>query len=351
MIALYRPVAAIDGRIQGEEIVMTETPAPRIERVHGMFLTMLLIRAFDEVAGQARRDGKLRGSVHEYIGEEAIATGVCTNLLKSDYVSSYHRGHGHCIAKGADPVAMMKELYGKAGGVCGGKGGSMHVADFSLGILGANGVVADGVTIAVGAAQAIKLRGENRVVVAFFGDGALNRGPLLEALNWARIYDLPVVFVCEDNVWSDKTRTSSVTGGPGILARAAAFGIPAETIDGNDLLAVDAAAGRIIRDARTGRGPVFLHAKTYRWRGHLAWDQGLYRDPDEVAQRIADDPIARTAAWLIAQGVQASALEADRQEVSARIDAAVAAAEAAPWPDMHTLFEDVQDVGAPTWQS
>ena len=316
-----------------------------------MFLTMLLIRAFDEVAGQARRDGKLRGSVLEYIGEEAIATGVCANLLPTDYISSYHRGHGHCIAKGADPVAMMKEIFGKAGGVCGGKGGSMHVADFSLGILGANGVVADGVTIAVGAAQAVRLRGENRVVVAFFGDGALNRGPLLEALNWARIFDLPVVFVCEDNVWSDKTRTSSVTGGPGILARAAAFGIPAETVDGNDLLAVDTAAGRLIRDARAGRGPVFLHAKTYRWRGHLAWDQGLYRDPAEVAQRTADDPIARTAAWLIAQGVSAAALEADRREVTARIDTAFAEAAAAPWPDMQTLFADVQDVGAPTWRS
>ena len=330
---------------------MNATQATPIERVHGMFLTMLLIRAFDEVAGQARRDGKLRGSVHEYIGEEAIATGVCANLLSTDYISSYHRGHGHCIAKGADPAAMMKELYGKAGGVCGGKGGSMHVADFSRGILGANGVVADGVTIAVGAAQAVKLRGENRVVVAFFGDGALNRGPLLEALNWARIFDLPVVFVCEDNVWSDKTRTASVTGGPGILARAAAFGIPAETIDGNDLLAVDAAAGRLVRDARAGRGPVFLHAQTYRWRGHLAWDQGLYRDPAEVASRIADDPLARTAAWLVAQGVAAAALDADRKEAAARIDAAVTAAEAAPWPDMQALFADVQDVGAPTWQS
>ena len=329
---------------------MNETPAPQIERMHGMFLTLLLIRAFDEYAGQARREGKLRGSVHETIGQEAIATGVCANLLTTDYISSYHRGHGHCIAKGADPVAMMKELYGRAGGVCGGKGGSMHVADFSLGILGANGVVADGVTIAVGAAQAVKLRGENRVVVAFFGDGALNRGPLLEALNWARVFDLPIVFVCEDNVWSDKTRTASVTGGPGILARAAAFGIPGETIDGNDLLAVDAAARRYISDARAGRGPCFLHAKTYRWRGHLAMDQGLYRDPAEVASRIADDPIARTAAWLIAQGVEAAALEADRREATARINAAVAEAEAAPWPDMQMLFADVQDAGAPAWR-
>ena len=329
---------------------MTGTQAPQIERAYGMFLTMLLIRAFDEAAGQARRDGKLRGSVHEYIGEEAIATGVCTNLLKTDYISSYHRGHGHCLAKGADPIAMMKELYGRAGGVCGGKGGSMHVADFSFGILGANGVVADGVTMAVGAAQAVKLRGEHRVVVAFFGDGALNRGPMLEALNWARVFDLPVVFVCEDNAYSDKTRTASVTGGPGALARAAAFGIPAETIDGNDVLAVDAVASRLIGDVRAGGGPVFLHAKTYRWRGHLAWDRGLYRDPAEVARGTADDPIARIAAWLNSHGVSAASMEAERHAASARIVAAVAEAEAAPWPDAKTLFEDVQDIGAPTWQ-
>jgi acetoin:2,6-dichlorophenolindophenol oxidoreductase subunit alpha len=329
---------------------MTATHQPSVERVHGMYRTMLLIRAFDDCAGRARRDGKLRGSVHEYIGEEAIATGVCANLRRDDYISSYHRGHGHCIAKGADPVAMMKELHGKAGGVCGGKGGSMHVADFSLGILGANGVVADGVTIAVGAAQAVKLRREDRIVAAFFGDGALNRGPLLEALNWARIYDLPVLFVCEDNRYSDRTRTASVTGGPGIVARAQAFGIPAETIDGNDLIAVDEAAARLIHEVRNGRGPFFLHATTYRWRGHLALDRGLYRDPQEVARQMENDPIARAASWLVAQGVDESSLEAERDAAMARVRAAVEAAEAAPWPAMDSLFTDVQDAGAPRWQ-
>ena len=321
-----------------------------IERVHGMLSTMLLIRAFDEHAGQARRDGLLRGSVHEYTGEEAIATGVCANLQVTDYISSYHRGHGHCIAKGADPAAMMKELYGKAGGVCGGKGGSMHVADFSLGILGANGVVADGVTMAVGAAQAVKLRRENRIVVAFFGDGALNRGPLLESLNWARVFNLPLVFVCEDNTYSDKTLTASVTGGPGALARAAAFGIPAETVDGNDLIAVYAAAGRLIDEARAGRGPLFLHATTYRWRGHLALDAGKYRDPAEVARGTANDAISRAAAWLIAHGVPVTAIEAARLAAAARVNSAAVAAAAAPWPETHTLFEDVQDAGAPAWQ-
>ena len=320
---------------------------PGVERVRELYKTMLLIRAFDEHAGEARRAGKLRGSVHEYIGEEAIATGVCANLRTTDYISSYHRGHGHCIAKGADPQSMMKELYGRTGGVCGGKGGSMHVADFSLGILGANGVVADGVTIAVGAAQAMKLRGENRVVVAFFGDGAMNRGPMLEALNWARVFDLPVLFVCEDNLYSDRTRTASVTGGPGILARAAAFGINGETVDGNDVIAVHEAAARRLSEVRAGSGPHFLHATTYRWRGHLALDKGLYRDGAELERWKTHDPIVRAAAWLESRGVSATTLETDRKDAYARIAAAVAVAESAPWPERHLLFTDVQDIGSP----
>jgi acetoin:2,6-dichlorophenolindophenol oxidoreductase subunit alpha len=311
---------------------------------------MLLIRAFDEAAGNLRREGKLRGSVHEYIGEEAIATGVCANLRRADYISSYHRGHGHCLAKGADAVAMMMEVHGKAGGVCGGKGGSMHVADFSLGILGANGVVADGVTIAVGAAQAVKLRGEDRVVVAFFGDGALNRGPFLEALNWARVYDLPVLFVCEDNGYSDHTQTRFVTGGPGIVARARAFGIPADSIDGNDIIAVDQAAARLVNIVRGGGGPQFLHATTYRWRGHLALDRGLYRDQAEVQQAMKGDPIARTKAWLVEHGAATGELEADEKEALAAVADAITRADAAPWPNADTLFTDVQDVGAPSWR-
>ncbi len=326
---------------------MTLSEIPSTDRVREMYRTMLLIRAFDEHAGDARRDGRLRGSVHEYIGEEAIATGVCANLTRADYISSYHRGHGHCLAKGADPEAMMMELYGRAGGVCGGKGGSMHVADFSLGILGANGVVADGVTIAVGAAQAVKLKAEDRMVVAFFGDGAMNRGPMLESLNWARIYDLPILFVCEDNLYSDRTRTQSMTGGPGAVARAEAFGIRAETVDGNDVVAVDEAAARLIAKVRAGSGPLFLHATTYRWRGHLALDKALYRDPVELERWQANDPIQRAAEWLVSRGVPEAALRQEQQAAASRIASVVAAAEAAPWPDDKTFYEDVQDVGAP----
>jgi pyruvate dehydrogenase E1 component alpha subunit len=320
-----------------------------VERIHAMYQRMLLMRAFDEYAGAARRDNRLRGSVHEYTGQEAIAAGVCAALTDRDYISSYHRGHGHCIAKGADPVAMMLEIHGKAGGLCGGKGGSMHVADFSLGILGANGVVADGVTIAVGAAQAVRLLGEDRIVVAFFGDGALNRGPMLEALNWAKVYDLPVLFVCEDNGYSDHTRTPSVTAGPGIVARAEAFGIPADSIDGNDLLAVACSAALMVGEVRAGKGPRFLHAATCRWRGHLALDRGLYRDPAEVAGYAARDPVVLTARLLLDNGVAQSTLDEEARSASERIAAAAALAEAAPCPDPGELFTDVQDAGAPSW--
>jgi pyruvate dehydrogenase E1 component alpha subunit len=242
----------------------------------------------------------------------------------------------------------MKELYGRVGGVCGGKGGSMHVADFSLGILGANGVVADGVTIAVGAAQAVKMKGEDRIVVAFFGDGAMNRGPMLEALNWASVFGLPVLFVCEDNLYSDRTRTGSVTAGPGPLARAAAFGIPGETVDGNDVIAVSEAAARYVHEVREQSRTHFLHATTYRWRGHLALDKGAYRDPEELVRWKAIDPLVRTAAWLESRGVAKDAIARENDAATARVAAAVGAAEAAPWPDSATLYTDVQDVGAPS---
>jgi pyruvate dehydrogenase E1 component alpha subunit len=321
-----------------------------VERVHGLYRTMLLIRAFDEHAGEARRDGRLRGSVHEYIGEEAIATGVCANLRSSDYISSYHRGHGHSLAKGADPMAMMKELYGKAGGVCGGKGGSMHVADFSIGILGANGVVADGVTIAAGAAHAIRLREEDRIVVAFFGDGAMNRGPMLESLNWASVFALPLLFVCEDNTYSDHTRSASVTAGPGIVARAHAFGIPAESVDGNDVIAVCRAAERLVHEVREHRAPRFVHATTYRWKGHLALDKGAYRDADEVSRAMSSDPIALARRWLVERGVPEGALDADRADALARVRTAVREAENADWPARAALFDDVQDtLGHAPW--
>lgn len=313
-------------------------------RVLGMLRTMHVIRAFEEAAAQAWRDGHVRGSVHQYVGQEAIAVGVCANLRPTDYVSSNHRGHGHAIAKGADPVAMMKELFGRGDGTCGGKGGSMHVADFSVGMLGANGVVADGATIAVGAGHAIKVMREDRIAVPFFGDGAINRGPLMEAFNWAKIYRLPVLFVCENNAYAATTRTADVTAGGGFDARAQSFGIEGEAVDGNDVLAVDAAAERLIARLRRGDGPAYLYATTYRHYGHYAHDKGAYRDPAEVARWRENDPLARCAAWLAAQGVANDDIDAAAREAQALVARAVEEAGAAPWPAIVTMYAGVQDV-------
>ncbi len=323
-----------------------DTP-DQVARVRAMYRTMLTIRAFDEAAGQAHHDGHVRGSVHQYIGEEAIATVVCAHLRRADPITSYHRGHGHSIAKGADPVGMMKELFGRAGGTSGGKGGSMHIADFSVGMLGANGVVADGAPIAVGAAQAIKLRGEDRIVTCFVGDGALNRGPFLESLNWAKVYDLPVLFVCEDNGYAVTTKTRNVTAGPGAVARARSFDVRAVDVDGNDVVAVDAAVGELVRGVRVGEGPALLHASTYRLRGHLAHDPARYRDPAEVEAAAARDPLPRCERWLLDHDVSADVLHAMTVEVEEEIAGALEAAHAAPWPDVETAMQDVQDVDLP----
>ena len=215
---------------------------------------MARIRAFENAAEEASRGGvaafgaslseaKIRGPLHLSTGQEAVAAGVCLNLSKNDYITSTHRGHGHTLAKGASMERTMGELFGRATGFNGGKGGSMHIADFSVGMLGANGVVAAGMPIAVGAAHAVKLRREDRVVACFFGDGAINRGPFLEALNWAAIHALPVLFVCEDNRWSATTATDAMTAGEGALARAEAIGVPGEQVDGNDVFEVDRRVG------------------------------------------------------------------------------------------------------------
>ena len=311
-------------------------------RVLDMLGTMRIIRAFDEASGDAANAGRVRGPVHQYTGQEAIAVGVCTNLRADDCIASSHRGHGHAIAKGADPRKMMLELFGRAGGTCGGKGGSMHIADFSVGMLGANGVVADGVTIAVGAAHAFKLLRQPRVAVAFFGDGAMNRGPLMEALNWAQVYKLPIVFMCEDNRWSATTHTIDVTAG-NILDRARAFGMPVHEVDGNDVVAVDASAAHIIETVRNGGGPAFLYAKTYRWRGHLAADTAGYRKADLHAERMADDPIRRCEAWLLSQGVSAESIAAVDAKTRALIAQHIEDAENAPLPDIAEAWTDIQD--------
>jgi TPP-dependent pyruvate/acetoin dehydrogenase alpha subunit len=236
---------------------------------------MARIRTFENAAEEASRGGvaafgaslsqaQVRGPLHLSTGQEAVAAGVCANLLKEDFITSTHRGHGHTLAKGASMERMMCELFGRATGFNRGKGGSMHIADFSVGMLGANGVVAAGIPIAVGAAHAIKIRGEKRIVACFFGDGAVNRGPFLEGLNWAAIHALPVLFVCEDNRWSATTATGTMTAGEGPLARARAIGVPGVEVDGNDVFAVNEKASELVQKIRSGEGPRFLHAVTYR---------------------------------------------------------------------------------------
>ena len=318
------------------------------ERLTRHYRNMCRVRAFEESALAALADGLVPGPLHPSIGQEACASGVCANLERDDLLLSTHRGHGHTLVKGADPEAMMRELLGREGGCCGGKGGSMHIADFSVGMLGANGVVGANIEIAAGAAHAVKLLGGTRIVTCIFGDGAVNRGPFLEGLNWARIFDLPVLFVCEDNTYAATTRTAAVTGGAGPGARAESLGLSSVEVDGNDVRAVDEGVCELVQAVRAGGGPRFLHVKTYRLTGHTATDAAAYRADEEVDAQWKLDPIARCGAMLEAAGVAAETLDAIRAGAVKEMNAALKAAKAAPWPDASLAFTDVQDIGAPT---
>jgi TPP-dependent pyruvate/acetoin dehydrogenase alpha subunit len=326
-----------------------------------LYQTMCRIRAFEDAAEEASRGGvavlgqttsanaHVRGPLHLSTGQEAVPTGVCAHLHKDDLITSTHRGHGHTLAKGADAARMMHELFGKATGYCGGRGGSMHIADFSVGMLGANGVVAAGVPIAVGAAHALKLQQRQAIAVAFFGDGAINRGPFAEGLNWAAAFGLPLLFVCEDNQWSATTRTDAMSAGDGASARARGYGVEAVEVDGNDVEAVHDAAGRLIATIRAESRPALLHARTYRFKGHVSVDPAAYRDPKEVAQALQRDPLERCRARLLASGTSAQACDdimtAARDEVAQAVTSAINA----PWPDSASAFEDIQDTGAGQW--
>ncbi len=327
-----------------------------------LYRTMVRIRAFENAAEAASQGGvsaygqqaagsaKVRGPLHLSTGQEAVPAGVCAHLRASDYLTSTHRGHGHTLAKGADLARMMCELFGKATGFNGGKGGSMHIADFSVGMLGANGVVAAGLPIAVGAAHAQKiLRKKDDITVCFFGDGAINRGPFLEALNWARVYDLPVLFVCEDNRWSATTASGPMTAGEGASVRAASMDIAATQVDGNDVFAVHETAAGLVAEVRGGGGPRLLHALTYRVKGHVSVDLAAYRDPAELAAALETDPIARARGALLAQGLTAATLDGIENAARDEVDAALAAADAAPWPEPGDAFTDVQTTGAGQW--
>jgi pyruvate dehydrogenase E1 component alpha subunit len=316
-------------------------------RLLAHYRTMQRIRAFEEAAETASLDGRVGGAVHLSFGQEAVAAGVCANLRKDDRITTTHRGHGHCIAKGTDPQAMMLELFGKEGGTSGGKGGSMHIADFSVGMLGANGVVAAGIPIAVGAAHGAKLKREDTIVVCFFGDGATNRGPFLEGLNWAKIFNLPVIFVCEANSYASTTRTEAVSAGPGPTARAESLGIEAFDLDGNDIVAVDELLSELTRRTRAGEGPFFVTAKTYRLKGHTSVDQAPYRDADEVSDAWQRDPMILIEEQLGQLGVTEAEMAAIADQAAAEMATALANADQATSPPTAAAFTDIQDVGAP----
>ena len=327
-----------------------------------LYRSMFRIREFENAAEIASQGGVaawglaasskpalVRGPLHLSTGQEAVAAGVCHALTKEDMLTSTHRGHGHTLAKGADPTKMMCELFGRATGYNKGKGGSMHIADFSVGMLGANGVVAAGIPIATGAAHALKIQKKPYLVACFFGDGATNRGPFLEGLNWAQVYGLPVLFICEDNRISATTPTKTMSAGEGAFARAKSFGIPAVQVDGNDVMAVHEAAAKMTAEIRTQGGPRFIHAVTYRFKGHVSVDPGTYRDPKEVEAAIKNDPLIATRNKLIAAGLPLSQVEAIEAEAQKEIATALAVAEAAPWPVVTDAYEDIMNTSAGVW--
>ena len=308
-----------------------------------LYQTMVTIRKFETLAGELFAGGKIPGFIHLSIGQEASSVGICSVLRPDDYITTTHRGHGHVIAKGADLKKMVAELMGRKSGYCKGKGGSMHIADFSLGILGANGVVAGGFPIIVGAGLSIKLRRTDQVAVCFFGDGGSNRGTFHEALNMAAIWKLPVVFVCENNGFASTTRTSYACSVTDLAIRATGYNIPGVTVDGNDILSVRKAATEAVGRARRGEGPTLLENKTYRRRGHFEGDPQKYRDPAEVSEwEKKNDPILRFTKVLKERKVLTNELEKEIEtHVEAELKEAVAFAEQSEFPRPEEALDDL----------
>jgi acetoin:2,6-dichlorophenolindophenol oxidoreductase subunit alpha len=312
--------------------------AAAADRRRSLHRTMLTIRLFEQRVSREFRTGEIPGFVHVYVGEEAVAAGVCAALEADDYVTSTHRGHGHCIAKGCDLGAMMAEIYGREDGLCKGRGGSMHIADFSRGMLGANAIVGGGIALATGAALAASVRGSGQVAVAFFGDGAANQGVLHESLNLAAIWKLPVLYVCENNGFAESTPAAYSTSVADVASRAAGYGIPGVIVDGTDAIAVHAAAAAAVERARAGEGPTLLEVKTHRFMGHFEGDPDRYRDDAERAALLESDALAHLRGRLLAAGEATEAeLGAERAAIEEALDAAVAFARASPFPDPATI--------------
>jgi pyruvate dehydrogenase E1 component alpha subunit len=307
-----------------------------------LFRRMLLVRQFELRAIEERRAGLIPGFIHSCVGQEASAIGACLALETDDVITSTHRGHGHLIGKGGDPRYMMAELAARSTGYCHGRGGSLHMADFDLGILGANGIVAGGIPIAVGAALALSMRRERRVALAFFGDGAVNEGAFHEAANLAGLWSLPVIFFCENNLYGEGTPQSKQAPVTDLAVRAEGYGFPGVIVDGQDVLAVYRAVKEAADRARAGEGPTFVEAKTYRYRGHYEGDPQVYRLPGELESWQARDPISAFRQALLDGGVlDEAALDQIETVVQAQLDEAVAFAKAAPMPQPEEALQGV----------
>ena len=315
------------------------------EQLLAMYRTMVKIRRFEETVRDLFFQGQIPGFVHVSIGEEAVPTGVSAALTKDDYITTTHRGHGHMLAKGGELKPMMAEIFGRATGYCKGKGGSMHIVSYELGILGANGIVGAGIPIATGAALASSFRGNTAVAVSFFGDGASNEGTFHESLNLASLWRLPAIYVCQNNAYAEFTPTAESTSVRDIAVRGAAYAIPGVIVDGNDVLAVYEAMLTAVQRAKRGDGPTLIEAKTYRWEGHVVGEQafvGEYRDPGEIEAAKRRCPIALFAEKLTAtrfvEGAELSRIESEVQKAVAE---AVEFAQASPLPDVSEATRDV----------
>lgn len=309
-----------------------------------MYRRMVMIRLFEEQVNELYTRALMPGLAHLYSGEEAVAVGICEALRQTDYITSTHRGHGHCLAKGASPDRMFAELLGKKVGYCRGKGGSMHIADPATGNLGANAIVGGSAGIATGAALSAKRLGKGQVAVCFFGEGALGQGVLYEVMNLAALWKLPVIYACENNLYNEYTHYSETTAGD-ILSRGSAFGVPAESVDGQDVRAVYSTAQRLVERARKGEGPAFLVCNTYRYTGHHVGDinREYYRSKQEEQEwKTKRDPIQNFAAWLVEQKLaDAEKLENIQKQVRGEMKAAVEFAIAAPYPSPEEAEQDV----------
>lgn len=307
-----------------------------------MLYKMMLIRGFEEKVEELFSLNLIHGSTHLYIGQEATAVGACKALNKDDYITSTHRGHGHCIAKGGDVKYMMAELLGRKTGYCKGKGGSMHIADINIGILGANGVVGGGIPIATGAGLSIKMKGTKQVVICFFGDGAVNQGSFHESLNLASIWNLPVIYIIENNLYGMSMAVNKAVKIERLADRAKAYNIPGIVMDGNDVIAVYDAVSEAVEKVRNGAGPILIESLTYRWRGHSRSDARAYRTREEEAEWREKCPIKRFKERLISEGLLT---EEEFKELQKKVDDdlnnAVEFAKASPFPDPEDLLTDV----------